>query len=113
MELAVIKWVYEKPNFVADKSRSKQGNPFSVRPNRSWRLDRDKDCCFIVVNRGAEAGMDRHGSGVKPDEPKPMDSRHKSEWPIGSSAPDPTWPTDSTNFQYAEGTGFSLREEPR
>ena len=108
----MIKWVHEKPNFISDKSRSEQGDSFSFRSNRSWRLARDKDCCFIAVNRGAEAGMDWHGSRVKPHEPKPMDSCHKSEWGIGSSAPDSIWPTDSLDLQDAEGTGFSFREEP-
>jgi len=56
--------------------------------------------------------MDKRGSRVNPDEPKPLDSRDKSERLIGTSAPDPAGSTGSTNFRYAERTGLSFGEEP-
>jgi hypothetical protein len=56
--------------------------------------------------------MDKRGSRVNPHEPKPVDSRDKSEWLIGTSAPNPVGSTGSTNFRYAERTGLSFREEP-
>jgi len=108
----MLEWVHEKPNSIFDESRSEQGEPFGFGQNRSWRLGRNKDCCLIAVNRGAEAGMDRDGSWVNTDEPKPMDTRHESEWLIGPSPPHPVWTAESINFQYAEGIGFSFREDP-
>jgi hypothetical protein len=111
MEFSVVKWVHEKPNSFFDESRSEKGESFSFRPNRPWRMGRDKDCCFIAVGRGAEAGVDKRGSRDNPDELKPMDSRDKSGWLIGTSAPNPGGSTGSTNFRYAERTGLAFREE--
>jgi len=111
MEFHVVKWVHEKPNSFFDESRSEKGESFSFRPSRPWRLGRDKDCCFIAVGRRAEAGVDKLGSRANPDEFKPMGSRDKSEWLIGTSAANPGGSTGSTNFRYAERTGLAFREE--
>ena len=105
-------WLHEKPHFNFNTWRSPKRSTFIFRPDHSWGLDWNKDCCPVVGNRGAKARMDKRGLGFNPDELEPLDSFRESGRIGCASASNPVRSADSVNLQHAEGACFSLRKEP-
>jgi len=105
-------WFHEKPHFNFNTWRSPKRSTSSFRPDHSWGLDWNKDCCPVVGNRGAKARMDKRGLGLNPDELEPLDSFGEPRRIGCTSASNSVRPADSVNLRHAEGACFSLREEP-
>ena len=105
-------WVHEKPNSNFNTWRSQKRSTSSFRPDHSWGLDWNKDCCPVVGNRGAKARMDKRGLGLNSDELEPLDSFRESRRVGCTSATYAVWSADSVNLQHAEGTCLSVRKEP-
>ena len=105
-------WLHEKPHIEFNTWRGAKRSTSSFRPDHSWGLDWNKDCCPVVGNRGAETGMDKRGLGLNSDELEPLDSLREPGGTGCASASNPVGPADSVNVQHAEGACLSLREEP-
>ena len=108
----MIIWVHEKPHFNFNTWRSPKRSTSSFRPDHSWGLDWNKDCCPVVGNRGAKARLDKRGLGLNSDELEPLDSFGEPRRVGCASATNSVWSADSVNLQHAEGTCLSLRKEP-
>lgn len=113
MNFNMLRWVHEKPHINFNTSRSQKGSTFSIRPNHPWSLDWNKDCCLVIVDRRAEARMDKRSLGFDSDEFEPLDSCCEPERVGCASASNSVGSAESANVQHAEGACLSLREEPR
>src|SRR3990172_7682578 len=105
-------WLHEKPHFDFNPWRGPKRSTSSFRPDHSWGLDWNKDCCPVVGNRGAKARMDKRGLGLNSDELEPLDSFREPRRVGCASASNSIGPADSVNVQHAEGACLSLRKEP-
>jgi len=105
-------WLHEKSHFDVNTSRSPKRSTSSFRPDHSWGLGRNKDCCPVVGNRGAKARMDKRGLGLNSDELEPLDSFREPRWVGCASASKSVGPADSVNVRHAEGACLSLGKEP-
>ncbi len=106
----MLVWFHEKPHFNFNTWRSPKRSTSIFCPDHSWGLDRNKDCCPVVGNRGAEARMDKRGLGFNTDELEPLDSCREPAWVGRASATNSVRAAESVNLQGAEDTCLSLRE---
>ena len=104
-------WLHEKPDFKFNAWRGPERSTPSFRPDHSWGLGGNKDCCPVVGNRGAKAGMDKRGLGLNADELEPLDSFREPGRVGCASASNPVRSADSINVQHAEGACLSFRKE--
>lgn len=105
-------WLHEKPHINFNPWRSPKGSTSNFRPDHSWGLDWNKDCCPVVGNRGAKARLDKRGLGLNSDELEPLDSFGEPRRVGCASASNSVGPADTVNVQHAEGACVSLGEEP-
>ena len=104
--------LHEKPDFKFNAWRGPKRATPSFRPDHSWGLDWNKDCCPVVGNRGAKARMDKRGLGLNADELESLDSFREPRRVGCASASNSVGPAVSVNVQHAEGACLPFRKEP-